>query len=156
MKRLDGKAIDVVTNVHRLVAAAWFAGAIGVVVLVLPLLGALGAVSDVTWTRIAVAQRVASTSSVVILVLDLLYGFATTWGFVRYRWVLAKWVLFLSATAFGGISISAARSRSVGVVLGLTAAELVVLVAALGLGVSFMRRRRAGKLAELGVHGSDT
>jgi hypothetical protein len=155
MKRLNGRSIDVVTNVHRVVAVAWFAGALGALYLAATIMFGAGGAEPLSWARIAIFQRVATTASVVIVVMDVFYGLATAWHFFRHRLVPLKWVLFLAATAFGGISISAAKSRSAGAVVGLTVAELVMLLGTLSLGIILMRARRAGKLADRGILGRD-
>jgi len=35
------------------------------------------------------------------IVLGAVYGFFTKWGFVRYRWLAVKWILFIDQTLVG-------------------------------------------------------
>lgn len=155
MKRLNGRSIDIVTNVHRLVAAVWLVGALAALYLALTALLGGSERDSVVWARIAVAQRVAASASVGILLMDLFYGLATAWHFFLHRLVPLKWVLFLAATAFGGISISAAKAGSAGAVIALTVAELAMLLGTLAIGIILMRARRTGKLVDRGIHGTD-
>jgi len=147
MRRIAGKGIDAVTLVHKLVAVVWVVGALGVLVLAVPVTHYAASDSSVTWARIVGFQDVASASSVAMLLVGLVYGVWTTWGFLRNRLVILKWVLFLAATGFGGPSISAARSHSATGVIVLTALELVVLVAAGAVGVYLERSRHSGRLS---------
>ena len=146
MKRLDGKSVDILTIVHKLVGAVWLVCAIAVLVLVVPLAG--GATRDATfWSRVVLIQRVAAYCSVATLLVGFVYGFWTNWGFFRYPRVIGKWVLFLAATALNGPTIVYGRSHAATPIIALTVAEIVVLAASMGLGVYLERARHAGKLA---------
>ena len=102
---------------------------------------------SVDWGRVSAFQTVASASSVATLIVGLAYGLFTAWGFVRFRWMIAKWALFLIATGFGGPSISAARSRSTSVLIALTAVEIGALMLCGALGVFLEQSRHSGRLA---------
>lgn len=145
MKRISGKGIDVVTVVHKLVAVVWVIAALVVLVLVVQVARSSANGVGGTWARIVTFQMIAAWCSVPMLIVGLVYGLATTWGFgiLRHRWLLAKWALFLAATGFGGSSISASRTHSASTAIALTAAELVVLVAAGALGMFLERSRHS-------------
>jgi hypothetical protein len=145
VKRIEGKGIDIVTRVHALVAVTWIVSAAVVLVLAVQVMLAPEADTSAAWARITVFEDIASASSVAMLLVGLVYGFATTWGFFRDRRVLVNWVLFIAATAFGGPSISVTRAHSTAAVVALTAAEIVVLVMASGIGVSLRRARRVSQ-----------
>jgi hypothetical protein len=142
VKRIEGKGIDIVTRVHALIAVAWIVSAVVVLVLAVQVVLAPSADVGAAWARITVFEDIASASSVAMLLAGLVYGFATTWGFFRNRLVIANWVLFIAATAFGGPSISVTRTHSTAAVIALTAAEIVLLAAAAGVGVTLRRARR--------------
>jgi hypothetical protein len=145
MRRIEGKGMDIVTRVHALIAVTWIISAAVVLVLAAQVMFAPEAGTSAAWARITVFEDIASASSVAMLLAGLVYGFATTWGFFRDRRVLLNWVLFIAATAFGGPSISVTRAHAAAAVVALTTAEIAVLVAASGIGVSLRRARRVSQ-----------
>lgn len=147
MKRIEGKGIDIVTRVHALVAVVWILGALIALFLAVGVALSPGDDPGTAWERIALFQNVASTSSVAMFVVALVYSIATPWGFFKDRGVILNWVLFLAATAFGGPGISATRAQATTLVIALTAAEVVVLVAACVVGVRLRRARRSAASA---------
>jgi hypothetical protein len=147
MKKLGGKSIGAVTILHKLVALVWVASVIAVLVLVVPMAHSSAGGAGSVWASVGTLGSVASTSSVVMLLIGLVYGIWTPWGFIRNRWVIAKWVLFLLATGAGGPSISAAVAHSTGAVIALTAVELVALLAAGGIGIFLDRSWRSRRPA---------
>jgi hypothetical protein len=144
LKRIEGKGIDIITRVHALVGVVWILGAVVSLFFAVQLALAPGNDPGAAWQRIALFQSVASTSSVVMFVVALVYSIATPWGFFKDRGVILNWVLFIAATAFGGPGISATRAHATTLVIALTAAEVVVLVAACVVGVRLRRARRSG------------
>lgn len=146
MKRMGDKGTDLLTIGHKLVGAAWVVGALGALVLTVGLMGSSGGGAE-KWAQVALFQRVASTCSVITLLFGLAYGIWTAWGFARHRGVLGKWALFLLATAFDGPSITFARAHSATLVVALTVAELLALIASMVAGVLLERYRHAGKLS---------
>lgn len=146
MKRLTDKGVDALTTVHKLVGVLWMVCAILVLAFVVPI--ALSSAGDATtWGRITLLQRVAAYCSVATLVVGFAFGLWTTWGFVRYRQLIGKWVLFLAATALNGPSIIYSRNHNATVVIALTVAEVVVLAGSMAIGVYLERSRHAGTMA---------
>jgi hypothetical protein len=147
LKRIEGRGIDIITRVHALVGVVWILGAVVSLFLAVQVAIAPGDDLGAAWERIALFQSVASTSSVVMFAVALVYSIATPWGFFKDRGVILNWVLFIAATAFGGPGISATRAHATTLVIALTAAEVVVLVAACVVGVRLRRARRSGASA---------
>jgi hypothetical protein len=145
VRRMESKNVDRLTTAHKLIGAAWAVCAIAVLVLVVP---AVTASRDPGfWSRVVIFQRVAAYCSVATLVIGVVYGLWSSWGFVRYRQLILKWVLFLAATALNGPTITLAREGSALPVVALTAAEIVVLGACMAIGVFLERARHAGTMA---------
>ncbi len=146
MKRLGGAGTDIVTTVHKLVAVVWAAGAVIALVIAAQLAMTAGATAA-DWARVALFQGVAAYASVAMLLIGLVYSIWTPWGFFRNRWVIAKWVLFIVATALGGPAMGAAQTHASGVVIALTAGELAALAAAALIGLRLVRQRHRRTVA---------
>lgn len=146
MKRLGEKGLHALTLVHKGTGVGW-ALAVSVVLA----LGVYGlAAGSIAWGAIAVLTRVASTASVLMLVLGLAYGVFTIWGFTGTRWMIAKWALYLVSVATSGYTISATKERSIAMLLALATVQLVSLAAAMSIGAHLVRSRRAGRLPRVG------
>lgn len=142
MKRLGDRGTDALTVAHKLVGLAWVVSAVAVLVLVVPALGS----SAAAWGRVSAFQRAGGVASVVTLLFGLVYGLWTVWGFLRNRWVAAKWALYLVAVSTAGYAMPAARARDASLVVALTATQLAAMAAAMGVGVYLERSRHAGTL----------
>jgi hypothetical protein len=142
VKRLDDKGLHVLTLVHKGIGVGWALAVSGVLVL-----GVLGlALGGVQWGAVTILTRIASTASVLMLVLGLTYGVLTTWGFTGTRWLMAKWALYLVAVATSGYTISATKGRTLAMLLFLAMVQLLALAAAMSIGAHLERSRRAGRL----------
>jgi hypothetical protein len=142
LKRAGQRGTDRLTLLHKLVGLVWVVSAAGVLVLTLP-----GLRDDqVAWNLVLSIGRVASVASVLTLVLAIVYGLFTIWGFLGSRWLLAKWALYLVAVAASGYLIRAAREQDATVVVLLAVVQIAALVPAGALGWSLTRARNAGRL----------
>jgi hypothetical protein len=45
-----------------------------------------------------------------IILLGLIYGIFTRWGFIRYKWLATKWLLFIAQTFIGILVVDRLRS----------------------------------------------
>jgi hypothetical protein len=142
MKRLGDKGTTTLTLAHKLVGLAWLVAAIAVLVATVPSLSS----GRVSWDQVALWGRVASSASVVTIVLAFAYGVFTPWGFLGSRWLLAKWALYLLAVSASGYTIRATREEAIMAVALLAAVQLVATGACMGIGVYLERSRRAGTL----------
>jgi hypothetical protein len=147
MKRLQGRSVDAVTLVHKLVAVAWAVGAIGSLAVAVAL-GAGSASAAPAWGTVAALQTLASSMSVLMLLVGIAYSVFTAYGFFRDRLVVVKWLLFFVATGFGGPAISAAGSHSVTMLAAFTGVEVGALLCAGVLGVVLERRRHAAQVSQ--------
>jgi hypothetical protein len=143
VKRLGDSGLGVLTWVHKGVGVTWAMAVLGVLVL-----GLLGLTSGrVAWPTISVLARVASTASVLMLLLGLGYNVFTEWRILSTTWLLAKWGLYLAAVASSGYTISAAKGQLLAVLIGVSVVQLIALAAAMSIGAHLDRSRRAGLLA---------
>jgi hypothetical protein len=140
MRRLEGRSIDAVTLVHKLVGVAWVLGAAGSLAVALGA-GSSSAVPE--WGTVAALQTLASAMSVLTLLVGVAFSVFTAYGFFRNRLVIVKWLLFFVATGFGGPAISAAGSRSAAMVAVFTGVEIAALLCAGALGIVLERRRHS-------------
>lgn len=139
MKRINERATDALTLVHKFVGVAWLVAALATLLFVVP-------GGDIAWERVTLFGRIASAASVVTLVLGFDYALFTVWGFLGSRWLVAKWALYLVAVASSGYAIRATREQDGGLVITLAVLQVVMLAAAMGLGVYLERSRHAGRL----------
>ena len=149
MRLMNHRAVDALTIAHKLLGVAWFVGAAGALWLGFPLIGAPTAVTaGGTWVSILIFERVATVSYSATLAVAVAYGLFTPWGFIRHRAVLAKWVIYLVATVFGGYSITVAKAHSATAVVILAGAEVFLLIWSTVIGVFLAKSRRAGEIVD--------
>lgn len=55
-----------------------------------------------TYKRIVIiSDQIVRIGAVGTLLVGLIYGFFTNWGFFKHRWVTVKWILFIIQTVMG-------------------------------------------------------
>lgn len=143
MKRLGNTGTDYLTWAHRLAGAGWLS--VEIVVLALVAIPALGS-GSVSWGLIGVCVRIASTLSVIMLVLAVAYSVFTVWGFTGSRLLFVKWPSYLVAVAASGYAIRAAREQDTVTTIVLAVVQLLAILIAIAIGVHLYRGRRAGRL----------
>lgn len=50
---------------------------------------------------IIISDNIVRNGAVGTLILAVVYGFFTTWGFFKHRWLTVKWILFIGQTFLG-------------------------------------------------------
>jgi hypothetical protein len=134
--RINDRSMDVLTIVHKLIAAAWVVATIGLLVHGMSAMRSSRPFKpdlDSSFLLIGVVTAMAT------VVIGVLYGTLTDYGFVRNPWVAAKWALTLTAILAGAAAVWADASAGTAVVC--MAGQIVAFVAAIGIGVSLERSR---------------
>lgn len=57
-----------------------------------------------------ISDKVVQIGGAGTILLGLIYGFFTRWGFIKYRWLAVKWVLFIAQTFVGILVIDRLRA----------------------------------------------
>ena len=87
MKKTSKTALRWLRVCHMLTAPLWFGGAAAAFVL----LRAGNPGGPLLYSRLVLP------AALLTVIVGLLYGACTPWGFFRFRWIAAKWALTLSA-----------------------------------------------------------
>jgi len=136
--RIEGRGRETLTGIHKMVALAWAAAAVGLLVRGL---GAARAGVSFGPSEGPLFFCIAAACAAGTIVLGAVYGAFTAYGFFRDRRVALKWVFTLAALAagwgalFGGFPARAAA--------GFLALQIAFLVVAGACGVALERDRHA-------------
>jgi len=89
---------------HVTLSAAWLGAAVCLVLLSLPGPSEVGdGVRGITFCMTLIDDFVIIPTASAVVGTGVLYGFYTKWGFIRFRWVLVKWVSTLAFISFGAL-----------------------------------------------------
>ena len=106
-------------SLHILVAAMWMGSAACLVLIARP--GVSGDVVASMQLATHIDDWLLVPSAVFVFITGVLYGFYTKWGFVRFRWVIVKWLVSVLSLGFGALFLGpwietlAALSQELGV-----------------------------------------
>jgi len=158
-RRLSDESTDWLTLIHRLFALVWILATIASLVAWSWALRREPPAGFDLWPTSSALWMAGYASAIAMLVIGAVYGLRTGYGFVRNRWTVVQWALWLAAMVcfweFGrGImqtdpmlahsyfkTTDIARAHFQG--LAAVAAELLALAAAAGIGLYLKRSRRA-------------
>jgi len=108
-------------SLHVALAGIWMGSAACLVLMAAPNGDRLGlGVGGATALATRIDDWVLVPAATLVLVTGVLYGLFTRWGFVRFDWVVVKWLGTLGSVAFGAfflgpwIETMAARSAELG------------------------------------------
>ncbi len=87
---------------HVSLCAIWVGAAVCLVLLAVPGASLVGeGVVGITYCMTLIDDFVIIPTASAVVLTGVLYGLYTKWGFVRFDWVLVKWVATLSFIGFG-------------------------------------------------------
>ena len=87
---------------HVSLSAIWLGAAVCLVLLALPGASLVGeGIGGITYCMTLIDDFVIIPTAAVVVVTGIFYGFYTKWGFIRFDWVLVKWVATLLFIGFG-------------------------------------------------------
>jgi len=89
---------------HVSLSAIWLGAALALVILALPGASVVGErIAGVTFCMTLIDDLVIIPTATAVVLSGLLYGWKTKWGFVRFDWVIVKWVSTLLFVGFGAL-----------------------------------------------------
>lgn len=145
MARIERGGLEALTRIHKMVALAWAAAAVGLLVRAL---GAARAGTSFGPSGVPLFFGIAAAGAAGTILLGAVYGGFSAYGFFRERRAALKWALTPAALAagwaalFGGFPALAAA--------GFLALQIAFLVAAGACGVALARARHAASGEGLG------
>lgn len=91
-------------SVHVAIAGAWLGAAVILTALQVPGPETVGdGLVGLTYASTAIDDFVIIPSALAVLLSGVFYGLRTSWGFVRFDWVIVKWLATLLFVAFGAL-----------------------------------------------------
>lgn len=93
MKKLNSKGIKVLKTIHLLLVMMWVTGVLAMATLYLlkpksgdELYMVLNIILFIDWVFVI-------PGAILTVVVGVIYGFFTNWGFFKYRWITVKWIV---------------------------------------------------------------
>lgn len=103
MRKLGPAGLKWLKTAHIVLVALFFGGILSSVALN-SWLNLSAPIDDVAITYknlVVISDQVVRYGAQGTLLVGLLYGIFTNWGFFKYKWVAVKWVVFLAQTVIG-------------------------------------------------------
>lgn len=93
MKKLNSKGIKVLKTIHLLLVMMWVTGVLAMATLYLlkpksgdELYMVLNIILFIDWVFVI-------PGAILTVVVGVIYGFFTNWGFFKYHWITVKWIV---------------------------------------------------------------
>lgn len=95
LPKIEGKKLKFMKLLHLLFVSIWTGGTVVSVILLLKLCNTAteSEFYNTVFLLKVVARDVILAGGFATVLLGLVYSLFTKWGFVKYRWVLVKWIL---------------------------------------------------------------
>jgi hypothetical protein len=102
MKKLNAKGLKVLKTLHILFALVWMSGAIAMI-LITYLADAHTAAELYLKNNILllVDDWMIIVGAITTLIIGIVYGIFTNWGFFKHRWIIVKWIVTVAEILFG-------------------------------------------------------
>jgi hypothetical protein len=111
MRTLNPKGLKALRIVHVGVASVWLGGVVMMFALSLSAIGKSTGQAQGAWESLATIDHILRPFVAATLVIGVVFGLWTPWGFVRHRWIVVKWALALATVATSSaIVVSGTRS----------------------------------------------
>lgn len=102
MKKLGTKATRWLKILHIILVSLFFGGIMSSLVLHFTMeMAAYGQTLELYKNVVTISDYIVRTGAVGTLLVGIIYGFFTNWGFFKHRWVTVKWILFIIQTVVG-------------------------------------------------------
>lgn len=102
MKKLSANGIKVLKLIHIVFAAIWMAAVVAMVII--SALAVTGS-GDELYMKYSILMIVDNwliiVSAMSTLLVGIVYGFFTNWGFFKHRWVVVKWIITVAMILYG-------------------------------------------------------
>ena len=109
MYKLPRQGLKVLKLIHLVLIVGWLGGGMAMNLLAYQMstldnqAGLLAAFNMIE----AIAVQLASNCAMVTIVIGLIYGIFTNWGFIKHPWVILKWLISIFVIITGSIYTSA-------------------------------------------------
>lgn len=102
MKKLNLPGMKWLKIVHIGLVALFFGGIMSSIALQFGMdLGSYENTLDAYRSMVRLSDRIVRTGAVGTLLVGVVYGIFTNWGFFKHRWITIKWALFILQTIIG-------------------------------------------------------
>lgn len=102
MKKLSPKGLKVLKTLHIIFAMVWTCGAIAMILITFV---ADAQSADELYMKnnilLIIDNWLIITGAITSLVIGIVYGVFTNWGFFKHRWIVVKWIITVIEIAFG-------------------------------------------------------
>ena len=126
MRRISPKAMKALWVVHVCVSGIWMGSELSMLVLALVAGVAQRAALLGLWFAIGTLGAISGACVAITILVALVYGVLTPWGFSKHRWVMTKWVMLLITFAVGVGVILRAIGANIRLLLADSGAQLAV------------------------------
>ena len=117
MKKLGSKGIKVLKILHLIFAMIWTSGAIAMVLITF--LSKAQSVDELHMKYsilLVVDNWLIITGAMTSLVIGIVYGIFTNWGFFKHRWIIVKWIITVAQILFGTFSYHPALTQNLSLI----------------------------------------
>ena len=102
MKKLKSRGLNNLKTVHLILVSMWLGGGIALVVMINALYFEKGeALFGYLYAMKIVDDFIIIPGAMGNLLIGILYGVLTGWGFFKHKWITVKWILTVSLILFG-------------------------------------------------------
>ncbi len=102
MKKISGKGLKALKLVHILLVVLFLGGIISCLAINLGISTETYEEAYMTYkTSIAISEYVIKIGAQGTIIIGLIYGFFTNWGFFKHRWITIKWIVWVAQTVIG-------------------------------------------------------
>lgn len=102
MKKLGSKGLKVLKTLHLIFAMIWTTGAIAMVLVTFLTKAQTADELQMKYSILLVIDNwLIITGAMTSLVIGIVYGIFTNWGFFKHRWIIVKWIITVAQILFG-------------------------------------------------------
>lgn len=102
MKKLSSKGLKVLKTFHLIFAMIWTTGAIAMVLITFLSHAQSGDELHMKYSILLLIDNwLIITGAMTSLVIGIVYGIFTNWGFFKHRWIVVKWIITVAEILFG-------------------------------------------------------
>lgn len=102
MKKLGSKGIKVLKTLHLIFAMIWTTGAIAMVLIAFFAEAQSGDELHLKYSILLLIDNwLIITGAMTSLMIGVVYGICTNWGFFKHRWIIVKWIITVVQILFG-------------------------------------------------------
>ncbi|MDU1904583.1 MAG: DUF2269 family protein [Dysgonomonas sp.] len=125
MKKLSPRGIKILKIVHLFFAILWIGGGIALLTILFSVTPETG---DELYMKSRIVQIVDDyliiPGAMASLLIGIVYGVWTNWGFFKHNWLIAKWILTVAQILFGTFVLGPWVNENVDIALQLKDAAL--------------------------------